>query len=181
MVSDMQKYYLTAEKDVGKKLQTLLRSTGFRQKLVSLLLNNNLSDEAILEGTKTILMEETKTALGSSVETYIDQVINLLPKNLRNRTKMMAPIFQQIVSVDESGRVVYKSTGIKGGYIVDHIRYFLTGSGQFSSAAPEDVGTMRESLRSLQLPKSLFGKGKWPGTETTDGDSNENVDNWISF
>ncbi len=140
-------WYLTDDvSQVGKKLGKL---SGWRSDVAKALLSNKASDETVAREIRHVL---DKMDGGGKVKekSLIDEVIPLLPRNIRNKAQLLANHLLKEVEIGEHGQVIYPD-GTEGSSLIDHLRYFSSPP-SMKARAPFDLDKMREILNSTHAP-----------------------------
>ncbi len=153
MAVEAKTYYLMDDiSPTTKKFDSL---EGWRLAIAKVLVRKRIDDaQALSEISSLIKKEKSHDQKKEDGRALLEGFIEILPKNVRTKAKILAHHLIHHITVDESGRVVYPD-GRKGGSIIDHLRYFCS-PGQFKPPAPDDVDKMTRLLLSTSAPRSSF-------------------------
>ena len=141
-------YYLTEDiSQTGKKLGSL---TGWRKEIAKFILDTKSSEEETTNHIRNLINGKT----GQSENAMVDELIPLLPKNTRNRAKILAYHLMKHIKIGNNGQVVYPD-GTTGASFVDHIKYWC-GSFNSRHSTPFDQEKMAQLLEETNAPKSCL-------------------------
>jgi hypothetical protein len=84
------------------------------------------------------------------------QMAELLPKNLRNRAKILLHYLEGKVTLNEHERVQYNDGAI-GSHLLDIVRYYVS---PLSKARPLDAPQFEQLITNIGVPSSALAPGK---------------------
>ena len=154
-------YYLSEEiSQTGKKLGKL---SGWKKEIAKSLLDSKSSENEIIAKIQEVINNQS-----GITEYMIDDIIPLLPKNIRNKAKIISNHLLKHIKIGDYGQVIYPD-GKQGGSFIDHLKYLCSPS-SINVSVPFDIVEMRKLLESTNAPKSCM--------RTFQSDT---VANWISL
>ena len=161
-------YYLTDEMcGNGKKLGKL---QGWRKEIAKQLLRKGSSDQDVVISIQEVL-ETIDTVPKVNLKEAINNIIELLPKNIRGRSRILGYHLIKHVSIDDSGLVRYPD-GTEGTSMIDHLKYWCSPP-SYRASIPADVDKMQELLTKTNAPEA--GHYRKDRSTTTTGTS------WIAL
>jgi hypothetical protein len=90
------------------------------------------------------------------IEHSFAQMVELLPKNLRNRAKIMLHYLEGKITLNEHERVQY-SDGAIGSHLLDLVRYYVS---PLAKARPVDAPKFEAVMQSIGVPASAYVQKK---------------------
>ena len=142
-------WYLT--QNVSKLSKKLGKLSGWRKEVAKLLLETD--EEAT---AKSLIAEIVKTT--ESPNSLISEVLDLLPKRIQGKAKILATHLSKQMKFSDDGRVIYPD-GSFGSPLIDILKYFCSPkSGLVRVKAPFDVRKMTEYLSETNAPMSATTK-----------------------
>ena len=163
-------YYLSEEMSAtGRKLGNL---KGWRSDVAKHLLRKSFDDQEAIASIRQVL-ETIDEAPGSKAnpKELIDDVIELLPKNIRGRARILGYHLLKHVSIDDDGLVRY-ADGTEGTSIIDHLKYWCSPP-SYRASVPADVRKMQELLSKTNAPEA--------GLHRKDNSAIKPKTNWIAL
>lgn len=158
----IRKYFLLPEQSFARKkdkvfLKMLESSSSWEKDAFELLTDDNVTEGEKKENLIKLLGTSEKDQ--AEGKTKHDILINLLPKNIRSKSKGLLWYLTKIADVNSEGELVHKDSGIVGGTLIDTLKYLTTPN---YKVAPPDLLPLLERLYELKCPLSLFARNKTP-------------------
>jgi hypothetical protein len=103
-----------------------------------------------------IQIEDTQRHLTSSENGEIDVLVDLLPRQYRNKAKLLLGFLKPRVRLDEQMRILYEN-GDKGSNLLDMIRFYVL---PISSKTKRPLDALRFGLwmKKEGVPRSAIGR-----------------------
>lgn len=123
---------------------------------------NLLTDDHLTEERKKADLIQLLNGVGNNEaegKTHHNTLINLLPKNIRAKSRGLLWFLNKIADINSEGQLVHKDSGIVGGTLIDTLKYLTTPNYR---VAPPDILPLLERLYELKCPLSLFAHNKRP-------------------
>ncbi|MCP3681356.1 MAG: hypothetical protein GY861_01575 [bacterium] len=95
-------------------------------------------------------------------DTQIEEIINLLPKNIRKKATTFLYYLFQKVTISSDSRIQYPD-GEMGSPILDIVKYFTTSS-KIPVKMPFDGIKLSRLIEQWSFPEAAFGNGKHPSS-----------------
>lgn len=120
--------------------------------------NSSTSDKA------QKLRELCTEVLGDNQQSDLQDIVNLLPKQIRSRAKVLLHSLKGKVVLDTDGANGFKLWNGKErvpfeSNLIDLMRYALLPS-NIKTAVTQETGKFMHVLQELNIPKSIIGAGK---------------------
>ena len=81
-------------------------------------------------------------------------LVELLPKNLRNKARILVHYLENKITLNEHQRIVYEN-GEVGSYLLDMIRYYVS---PLVKQRPVDAPDFESVLKNLGVPSSALAR-----------------------
>jgi len=165
----IRKYYLLPEGSFTRKgdkflLKKIESSSTWEKEAFDLLTDEHLVEVKKKESLTKLFDSLKEGANEADGKTPHDILINLLPKNIRSKSKGLLWYLTKITDINSEGQLVHKDSGIVGGTLVDTLKYLTTPNYR---VAPPDLLPLLERLYEMKCPLSLFARNKTPSVLLT--------------
>jgi hypothetical protein len=93
----------------------------------------------------------------------MENVVELLPKNLRQKARMLMYHLRGKINLDSQGRLLYAGSNQPGSHYLDMIKFLVTAKNPAigrSLNRPIDLPQFLTLMREVGIPQSCLGKGR---------------------
>ena len=151
-----QTYYLTTNLD--KSIRSLSDlPNGWQLDTARVLLDFKLSDQDKMIKVRNLINQQQAPPEQDYKKT-MDQLSDILPKNIRNKARMFLAHVLPRTNIDDSGVLVLPD-GSKTAPLIDILRFFCSPS-NLGIAPVEGLGKLADFLREINIPQAALGRGK---------------------